>query len=95
MNATLEKDVPVVISSLLVETTLAEVERVAIEVAKAPGVEVHEIHGSSIVVSIEASSINASYKIATSLTAVEGVSGVQLVYANFEDDPVIQKRLKK
>jgi hypothetical protein len=26
---------------------------------------------------------------------VEGVTGVQLVYANFEDDPVIQKRLKK
>ena len=95
MNAIIEKDVPVVISSLLVEALPTEVQELSREIALVPGVEVHEIHGSSIVISIEASSIDASYKIASSLTAIEGVTGVQLIYANFEDDPVIQERLKR
>jgi nitrate reductase NapD len=96
MNATVEKKTsPVVISSLLVETTPAQTAQVAREIAQRDGVEVHSTHGTSIVVSIEAASINASYAIATALTATEGVTGVQLIYANFEDDPTIQRKLKR
>jgi nitrate reductase NapD len=83
----------VVISSLLVETVPSETERVIVELDKIDGVETHGTHNASVIVTIEASSINASYAIATSITAMDGVANVQLVYANFEDDPLIQKQL--
>jgi nitrate reductase NapD len=84
---------PVVISSLLVETTPEDIERVFREINAIAGVEAHGTHGCAIIVSIEAESVRASQAIATALCAMDGVSGVQLVYANFEDDPVIQRKL--
>jgi nitrate reductase NapD len=82
-----------VISSLLVETAPEATDRVFCEIGKIAGVEAHGTRGCAIIVSIEAESVRASQAIATALGAVEGVSGVQLVYANFEDDPLIQQRL--
>jgi nitrate reductase NapD len=82
-----------VISSLLVDATPGNTEEVLRIIDGIAGAEAHGIHGNSIVVSIEAESIRASYAIATELHTAEGVSSVQLVYANFEDDPIIQRKL--
>jgi nitrate reductase NapD len=85
--------VPVVISSLLVETLPGTTDRVAGEMGRIAGVETHGTHGCAVVVSIEAESVRASQAVAVSLCAMDGVSSVQLVYANFEDDPMIRQRL--
>jgi nitrate reductase NapD len=89
------KDVPTVISSLLVKSVPEKLNRALREIAEIAGVEIHEVHGSTVVVSIEAESVKASYARARALAAVQAVDSVQLVYANFEDDPVVQRQFRK
>ena len=40
---------------------------------------------------IEAETLDDSHDIASTFIALEGVIGINLVYANFEDDPTVQK----
>ena len=47
----------------------------------------HEINGHKVVVTIEAETVDASHEVASGFIGIEGVTGVNLVYANFEDDP--------
>lgn len=77
---------PVVISSLVVETVPGCAEAAAKALAALPGVEVHERQGHKLVVTIEAPSVQASHERASSFIQVEGVTGVNLVYCNFEDE---------
>jgi nitrate reductase NapD len=93
MTITHKESEPVVISSLLVETTPEDTAYVFEAIDKIAGVETHGVHGCVIIVSIEAESVHASQAIASALCALDGVGGVQLVYANFEDDPIIQRKL--
>ena len=72
------EDEKVVISSLVVE---ARPESVAME-----GVEVHEVNGYKIVVTIEASSTGASHEISSRFIQIPGVLNVNLVYVSFEDE---------
>ena len=69
-----------VISSLVVETMPDRTDDVARELAQREGVEVHETNGHKIVVTIEADTVDDSHDI---------VTGINLVYANFEDDPTL------
>ena len=80
----------VVISGLVVETVQEYTQSVADQLAQIPGVEVHEINGYKIVVTIEAPTVDDSHGIASSFLGITGVLGVNLVYFNFEDDPTIQ-----
>ncbi len=80
-----------VISSLVVETTPERTDEVAAELARREGVEVHEINGYKVVVTIEAETVDDSHGIASRFIDVPGVTGINLVYANFEDDPTIAK----
>ena len=75
-----------VISSLVVETLPEHTESASAQLALIPGVEVHEINDYKLVVTIEAESSDASHAIASSFIQVEGVIGVNLIYANFEDE---------
>ena len=75
-----------VISSLVVETLVARTDAVARELALIEGVEVHEVQGYKIVVTIEADSVEASHATASSFITIDGVVGVNLVYCNFEDE---------
>ncbi len=77
---------PVVISSLVVETAPGCAEAAAEALAALSGVEVHERQGHKLVVTIEAPSVQASHERASSFIQVEGVTGVNLVYCNFEDE---------
>ena len=76
-----------VISSLVVETTPERTDEVAREVSGRAGVEVHEANGCKLVVTIEAETVDDSHRVASGFIGVAGVTGVNLVYANFEDDP--------
>ncbi len=79
-------DEKVVISSLVVETVPERTADVARSLAEIDGVEVHEVQGFKVVVTIEAPSTGASHAIASSFIQIEGVTGVNLVYVNFEDE---------
>ncbi|NPD30396.1 chaperone NapD [Eggerthellaceae bacterium zg-1084] len=75
-----------VISSLVVETLPEHTDAVARELTRIEGVEVHETQGCKLVVTVEASSSRASHAVASSFVGVEGVTNVNLVYVNFEDE---------
>ena len=84
-----------VISSLVVETESEATARVAAELARIEGVEVHEMTGSKVVVTIAAAPLDDSHGIASTFVAIDGVTGINLVYANFEDDPTLQRASAK
>jgi len=83
------EEVRVVISSLVVETAPEYTESVAKRLPDFAGVEVHEVNGYKIVVTIEAETVDASHDTANELALVEGVLNVNLIYLNFEDDKTI------
>ena len=76
----------VVISSLVVEARPESVDEVSAALAAMEGVEVHEVSGYKIVVTIEASSTGASHALSSRFVSVPGVLNVNLVYVNFEDE---------
>lgn len=78
-----------VISSLVVETKPKCTDEVSAELAERAGVEVHETNGYKIVVTIEAETVDDSHAIASGFIDIPGVTGINLVYANFEDDPTL------
>jgi len=80
-----------VISSLVVETTPGKLKEVSEALKEFEGVEVHNEEGYKIVITIEAESIDASYEIATAISQIPKVTAVNLIYANFEDDPGLQQ----
>ena len=80
-----------VISSLVIETMPDLTANVARELASREGVEVHETNGCKVVVTIEAETVDDSHEIASGFIGIEGVTGINLVYANFEDDPTLAK----
>ena len=75
-----------VISSLVVETLREHTQSAAEQLAALEGVEVHEVNDFKIVVTIEAPSVDSSYERPSSFIEVEGVTGVHLIYCNFEDE---------
>lgn len=79
-----------VISSLIVETTPSHTSEVAQALACCDGVEVHEINGCKIIVTIEAQTVEASHDRASSFITYQGVLAVDLIYVNFEDDPTFE-----
>ena len=78
-----------VISSLVVETAPEYTDALAVRLPGFDGVEVHEVQGYKIVITIEAETVDASHDIANEISLVEGVLNVSLIYLNFEDDKTI------
>ena len=76
------------ISSLIVECAPRACSSVAAELAARDGVEVHGVDSEQgkIVVTVEAAGVNASHDIASHFIDIETVRGVDLIYANYEDD---------
>jgi len=85
-------DEDVVISSFLVSTVKGETAAAAATISAIEGVEVHETHDTTLVVTIEAPTIAESTKIATEMNLSKGVISVRMIFANFEDDPVIKRQ---
>ncbi len=80
------EDEKLVISSLIVEAHPEAVSAVTEALAALEGVEVHEVNGYKIVVTIEAPSTGASHEVSSRMVAIPGVLNVNLVYVNFEDE---------
>ena len=78
-----------VISSLVVECLMDQLDTVRAGLLELPGVEVHEVHDNKLVVTIEAETVDESHSIANSFAASQGVIGVNLIYLNFEEDKSI------
>lgn len=76
------------ISSLIVECAPEACDAVAAELSMRDGVEVHGIDAKQgkVVVTVEADGIDESHRIASDFVSIDMVRGVDLVYANFEDD---------
>lgn len=76
------------ISSLIVECAPERTADVAAELALCDGVEVHgaDADRGKVVVTIEADGVDASHDIASHFIDIESVRGVDLIYANFEDE---------
>ncbi len=74
------------ISSLVVETMPECTIDVKIALEAMAGVEVHEMQGHKLVVTIEAPSAEESHSVASAFIGIPGVTGVNLVYLNIEDD---------
>ncbi|MCL2807663.1 MAG: chaperone NapD [Coriobacteriia bacterium] len=85
----------VVISSFLASTIKGQTDAVAEAISHISGVEVHETHNTTLVLTIEAPTIQESTKIATEVNLTEGVITLQMIFANFEDDPVIKAQKAK
>lgn len=77
-----------VISSLVVEAYPADAQRIAARLVETPGVEVCGVDAATgaIAVVLEAAGIDASHDTASGFAALPGVRGVNLVYADFEDE---------
>lgn len=90
-----------VISSLVVETAPDRLDAVVDALGAIDGVEVHEKLPATpgqgdperavgkAVVTIERETVELSQSTANSFVAIDGVIGIDLIYANFEDDPEI------
>jgi len=89
-----ETDEDVVISSYLVSTVEGETDEVSATISKIAGVEVHETHGTTLVVTIEAPTIDDSTRVATEVNLSKGVISMRMIFANFEDDPVIKAHMQ-
>lgn len=86
----LKKGTTMVISSLVVETLPDSTSAVSQALSSIEGVEVHGLNDNQVVVTIEAETTDDSHTIASSFIKIEGVLGINLVYANFEDDPSLK-----
>ncbi|WP_102345613.1 chaperone NapD [Bacillus sp. Marseille-P3661] len=74
------------ISGILISTKKGLADKVAIEVEKITGVEVHQVvDNNKIVITLEQKSIEKSYKTGKRLEKVPGVLGVNVVYYNCEE----------
>lgn len=74
------------ISSLVVDTLPERTLGIKSELAAIEGVEVHEVQGTKLVVTIEAASVDASHAIASSFAGFDGVMSVGLVFVSVEDE---------
>jgi periplasmic nitrate reductase NapD len=83
----------VVISGMYIETIEGAAVEVAMQLKNLEGVEVHHIEEESnkIVLTLEARSVDKSYRVADSFKLIEGVLSTCLVYSNFEEDPFYKK----
>ena len=80
-----------VISSLVVDAVPGTEDAIAQSLAAIDGVEVNNREENRLVVTIEAETVDASHAVASSFIEIDGVMNINLVYANFEDDPSLRK----
>ncbi|MGM0903204.1 MAG: chaperone NapD [Bacillota bacterium] len=77
-----------IISGLYVETVPGKAEDAAKELGKMKGVEIHHIEKNhKIVLTIEADTVDQSYKISDSFKLIPSILLVCLVYNHLEEEP--------
>jgi periplasmic nitrate reductase NapD len=86
-----------VISGMYIETLNGKALEVAKRLIKLEGIEVHYIEEETnkIVITLEAETLDKSYRVADQFKAIEGVLSTCLVYSNFEDELYATKAVGK
>lgn len=84
-----------IISSLVVEALPGKAEELSATLDKLEGVETHGVQENQVVVTIETETVEESHALASSFVHLEGAVNVNLVYANFEEDPFIKKAVER
>lgn len=85
----------VVISSLIVECLPEDMDGVAGALASHEGVEVHGMEAGQVVITIERPTLDESHDLANAITQLDRVTGLSLIYANFEDDPDLNEMQRR
>jgi periplasmic nitrate reductase NapD len=82
-----------VLSGMYIETLEGTAQKVARQLANVEGVEVHHIENNmnKIIITLEAETVDKSYKLSDTFKLIDGVLSTCLVYTNFEDDPFYMK----
>lgn len=77
-----------VISGIYIETIPGVASKVTKTLQKMEGVEVHHIEDEfKIILTVEADTVDGSYKIAEKFKQIDGVLTICLAYSNFENEP--------
>ena len=76
-----------VISGLVVDTFADDTDDVVASLSAREGVEVHEVVGTKVVVTLESETVDSSAAAAEAFQEISGVLSVGLAYVNFEEDP--------
>lgn len=79
-------DTSVVISSYLALLKRGSEPKTIAKLEALEGVEVHGAQHGQYILSIELKSVDATYRRATEITRMNGVTTLSLVYCNFEDE---------
>ena len=80
-----------VISGFMLITVKGKTDSVIEQLQKLPGVEVHHIEQEvKVVLTLEADSVDESYRIGEAFKEIDGIASICLAYTNFEDDEAMQ-----
>jgi periplasmic nitrate reductase NapD len=80
-----------VISGFMLITVKGKTENVVEQLKRLPGVEVHHIEQEvKVILTLEAPSVDESYRIGEAFKEIDGIVSICLAYTNFEDDEAMQ-----
>ena len=80
-----------VISGFMLITVKGKTDAVIDQLTKLPGVEVHHIEQEvKVILTLEAPSVDESYRIGEAFKEIDGIVSICLAYTNFEDDEAMQ-----
>ncbi len=82
-----------VISGFMLITVKGKTAEVIEQLEKLPGLEVHHVEQEvKIILTLEAPSVDESYRIGESFKKIDGIVTICLAYTNFEDDDAMQHK---
>ncbi|RXJ04035.1 hypothetical protein DS745_01200 [Anaerobacillus alkaliphilus] len=83
-----------VISGFMLITVKGKTAAVIEQLQKLPGVEVHHVEQEvKIILTLEAPSVDESYRIGEAFKEIDGIVTICLAYTNFEDDDAMQHQV--
>ncbi|WNF38107.1 chaperone NapD [Bacillaceae bacterium IKA-2] len=82
-----------VISGFMLITVKGKTDLAIEQLQKLPGVEVHLVEqGVKVVLTLEAPSVDESYRIGEAFKEIDGIVSICLAYTHFEDDPAMEHK---
>ena len=83
-----------VISGFMLITVEGKTNSVVEQLEKLPGVEVHHVEQEvKIILTLEAPSVDESYRIGEKFKEIDGIVTTCLAYTNFEEDPEMEYKV--
>lgn len=84
-----------VISGFMLITVKGKTDSVIEQLKKLPGIEVHHVEQEvKVILTLEAPSVDESYRIGEAFKEIDGIVSICLAYTNFEDDEAMQHQVE-